>query len=371
MDSERLGKASASSFGIDAQCPGRQELLQSLGDIPEVVDPDAQRGVNLHAAWEKEDPTGLDTEDTELYIRGLKLVEHAKEVWMAPLLIECKEGTREERFYLRDEKGNIAASGQADRHYICGEKGLLLDFKSLYNHSLTPSELNWQLLLLAVLIAKEWNLNHVRCAFVKPMFNRLDVVDYNADDLKRAEYAVQQVLWASKNTPQRRPGAHCRHCAASVACPECKSWLLLPSVQTNAVGRITPTVAVDLVETLNLQDCVRIWETQTNRRNIEDAIKARLKSLPLGELAELGLTFGEPRINTPITNPMEAWSFLVMRAGIPSEALWQAVSFNKGTLTYIVQESFGLTKKDAEVWIKDKLTPFMTPTPSERPLEKI
>lgn len=367
-DDPRLGKPSASSFGLDALCPGRQDLLQSIPELPEPKDEDADRGTRLHLAWQKEDPTGLDSEDTELYIRGLKLVEHVKTVWTlqsnydAP---QCKEGTREKRFWFEDK-----ASGQADRHYISGTYGLVCDFKSLWCRSLAPSELNWQLLLLAVLVAKEYKLIHVRCAFVKPMFNRLDTVDYNADYLKRAEYAVQQVLWASKNTPQRRPGAHCRHCRASVACPECKSWLLLPSVQTNAVGRITPTMAEGLVEALSLQDCVRVWETQTSRRNIEEAIKSRLKSLPLGELADLGLTLGEPRINNPVTDPAGAWSFLAF-SGIPTEKLWAAVSLSKGTLTEIVQGQFSLTKKDAEQWIKDKLTPFVTVTPSERPLEKI
>jgi hypothetical protein len=118
----------------------------------------------------------------------------------------------------------LNASGQADRHWHSKTHGLLIDFKSLYATSLTPAELNWQLLLLAVLVAKEYELTHVRCAFVKPMFNRLDIVDYNAEDLKRAEYAVQQVIWASKHIPQRRPGAHCRHCKGATSCPEAASW---------------------------------------------------------------------------------------------------------------------------------------------------
>jgi hypothetical protein len=301
------------------------------------------------------------------------LVEQAKLQWQSWLQDSgpVKEGKREERFWLHDEKGNLAASGQADRHYIADNFALCIDYKSLWCRSLTPAELNWQLLLLAVLIAREYELTHVRCAFVKPMFNRLDIVDYNAEDLKRAENAVSQVLWNQRHIDQRRPGAHCRHCKAITACPEAKAWTLLPSVQTNAVGRITPTMATDLVETLNLQDCVLIWETQTSRRNIEDAIQDRLKALPMGELADLGLTLGEARINRPITNVAEAWSFLVMRAGVPTEKLWRSVSLSKTTLTEIVQEQLGLTKKAAEVWIKDKLASFITPTPCERPLEKI
>jgi len=373
MEDPRLGKSSASSFGIDALCPGRQALLQTLPDIPEPPDEDKERGLRLHSAWEREDPSGLDSEDAELYLRGLKLVEEVKSPWLIWLQDSgpgFKEGKREERFWLHDEKGNLATSGQADRHYTCDAFGLVVDYKSLWCRSLTPAELNWQLLLLAVLIAHEYELTHVRCAFVKPMFNRLDIVDYNADDLKRAENAVQQVLWNQKHIDQRRPGPHCRHCKAVTACPEAKAWTLLPSAQTNAVGRITPTMAADLVESLNLQDCVRIWETQTSRRNIEDAIQARLKSLPLGELADLGLTLGEPRINQPITNPAGAWSMMAM-AGIPTEKLWKAVDIKKGVLSEVIQESLNLTKKVAGEWIKDKLTPFITPQPCEKPLEKI
>ncbi len=385
----RLGKPSASSFSIDALCPGRQDLLQSLPDVPEPKDEFADRGSKLHLAWQKEDPSGLDSEDTELYERGLKLVKEALDNWLNPFArggqIQVKEGQREERFYLRDANGSIAASGQADRHWYTHtvhekREGLLLDFKSLYNPNLTPAELNWQLLLLAVLVAKEYELNHIRCAFVKPMFNKLDIVDYNADDLKRAEYAVQQVLWSIKHTPQRRPGSHCRRCRGATACPEAKAWTLLPSVQLNALegvnptmaklAGITPKMAVEMVEFLNLADCVKIHETATSRHNIEDAIAARLKSLSLGELAELGLTFGEPKINRPITFTAPAMQFLV-NAGIPNEKLWQAVEFGKSKLTDIVQEHFKMTKKGAEQWIKDKLAPFITEKLCDRPLKKI
>lgn len=379
MSDERLGKPSASSFSLDALCPGRQDLLQSLGEIAEPVDEFAERGTRLHEAWQHEGRvdaiTFTDPEDTEIYERGLKLVNEAAQQWALWLEDDgtgrIKESEREQRFYLRDESGNITASGQADRHYICVKHGLVLDFKSLWCHSLTPAELNWQLLLLAVLVAKEYDLTHIRCAFVKPMFNKLDIVDYNAEDLKRAEFAVQQVIWAIKHTPQRRPGAHCSRCRGATACFEAQAWALLPSVQSGALlGHVTPTFAKDLVERLNLSNCVRIWETATSRHNIEDAIAVRLKSLPLGELAELGLTFGEPRINRPITDPRNAYTFMV-GAGISAEHLWAAVDLGKGKVTEIVQESLKLTKKAAEQWIKDKLTPFMTEKPCEKPLVKI
>jgi hypothetical protein len=125
-----------------------------------------------------------------------------------------------------------------------------------------------------------------------------------------------------------------------------------------------------LVETLNLQDCVKIWDTQTSRRNIEDAIQTRLKALPDGELAELGLALGEARINRPITNAASAWSFLAM-AGMPTEKLWKAVKLQNGVLVEVVQEQLGLTKKAAEQWIRSNLSTFITEQPTEPPLVKI
>jgi hypothetical protein len=373
----RLGLPSASSFALDALCPGRQQLLRELGDIPEPVDEDADRGTKLHRAWQLEDSSGLDAEDVEIYERGLKLVETTKNNWIDWGALEfdrmaVKEGPREERFYLHGPDGSVTASGQADQHYIAGDFVLVCDFKSLWCRSLASSELNWQARLLSVLVAREYGATHVRFAFLKALFGKADIVDYTSEDLERAQYSIQQVLWESlQNGAQRRAGAHCRHCKAASGCPEAAAWQMLPSVQAKAQdGGITPKVATELVENISLLDCVKIWESSTARHNIEDAVKTRLKSLPLGELAELGLTFGEARINRPVTDPMRAWSFMAM-SGIPVEKLWKSVKLTNGALVEAVQETFGGTKKSAEQWVREKLSPFVTPTPSEKPLEKI
>jgi hypothetical protein len=370
----RLNKPSASSFLLTALCPGREALLREMGDTPEPIDEDAERGTKLHAAWEKEDPSGLDAEDVEIYERGLELVKLAIAQWVSDFKIEkFVEGPREERFYFHSSQGQVAASGQADRHYHSVPEGfiLVLDFKSLYAKNLVPSELNWQARFLSVAASREYCAHHSRFSFLKAMWSKLDTVDYDPLDLERAQYSIHQVLWDSKNAIQRRAGAHCRHCKAVSGCQEASAWQMLPSVQAGAQGDgITPKVASELVENISLLDCRKIWESSTARHNIEDACKTRLKALPDGELAELGLALGEPRINRPITNAASAWSFLAM-AGIPTEKLWRSVSLSKTTLTDIVAEQLGLTKKAAEAWIKDKLAPFITPQPCEKPLVKI
>jgi hypothetical protein len=371
-DPIRLNLPSASSFALDALCPGRQALLNSIGDIPEPVDHDAMHGSALHMAWEVESTLGLMQEDVELYEEGLRLAKVAYMQWVMAFDVKnAVEGQREYRFWLHGQNGELAASGQADRHWFTKERGLLLDYKALWCSSLVPSELNWQLLFLAVCCAREYDLPHVRCAFVKPMFRQLDVVDYGPEDLERAQCAIQQVLWQSKHLLERRPGPHCRHCKAATACPEAKSYCLLPSVQSNALEGIKPKDATAIVERLNLHDCVKIWATQTSRRNIEDAIKVRLKALPPEVQTELGIKLGEPKITRSITDARNAFEFLES-VGVPADKLWQAIKISNERLADVVQESLGKTSQKAAVaWIREKLAPFITEEEQDKPLQKI
>lgn len=336
-----------------------------MGDVPEPVDEDAARGTRLHAAWEKEDMTNLPPEDVEIYDRGLKLAAEAVSDWQQAFNLDfVAEGPREERLWLEDK-----ASGQLDRHWFSPEYGLVLDFKSLWCKSLVPSELNWQLLLLAVLIAKKLELTHVRAVFAKAMFGQLDIVDFNENDLARAEYAIDQVLWASKHTPDRHPGLHCRHCKAATACPEAKAYVLLPSVQARALQGVTPTTAGPIVDNLTLEDCAKILTTATSRHNIEEAIKTRLKSLSDERLLALGLVRSKPQVIRAVSNVEGALSFL---ATVGIVDVQKALKINLGTLAEIVQKSLGQSsQKAADVWIKDKLSPFITETPKEASLQSI
>jgi len=85
-------------FALDALCPGRQQLLRELGDMPEPINEDADRGTRLHKAWQLDDPTGLDSEDVEIYERGLRLVDETIASWKLDVG-KVVEGPREERFY--------------------------------------------------------------------------------------------------------------------------------------------------------------------------------------------------------------------------------------------------------------------------------
>lgn len=369
IEDPRLGLPSASSFALDALCPGRQALLKELGDLPETKDEDAERGTMLHEAWEKESHKSLGADDTDIYENGLKLVEQVKGEWG---FVGAKEGKREERFYIHDDQGNLAASGQADRHYVVGRSVLVIDFKSLWCRSLVPAELNWQARLLAVLVARHYDAEHVRFAFLKPLFGKKDIVDYNADDLDRAEYSIQQVLWEAKHNPQRRAGAHCRHCKAATTCPEAAAYVSLPSVRLNVSQGVTPKIAEELVGNISLLDCAKVFEGITSRHNIENAIKARLKALPEPTLAELGLRLGKAKVNRPITNVPGAFEFL-KSMGIPAARIWAALRFNNTDVVDVVAKSIDSiqSKKSAQDWVKDKLKIFVTEQEQEAPLESL
>lgn len=372
MNDPRLNLPSASSFSLTALCAGRETLLRSLPPQPEAIDEDADRGTKLHAAWEREDTTGLDTEDTDIYERGLKLVEETVAAWKLDVG-QVVEGNREERFYLHNSSGDIAASGQADRHYLQLDKVLVLDFKSLYAKNLVPSEQNWQAKLLSVLVAREYGSSHVRFAFLKAMFGKSDTVDYGPDDLKRAEYSIRQALWESKQPDaQRRAGPHCRFCKANAHCPEAMAWAMLPSVQTGIASQdITPKNAAMLAEGVSLFDCAKIERTKTSRRNLEDACSARLKRQDAETLAAIGLKLGKPQIMRPITNPEAAFNFL-RGLGIPEEKLWSTVNIGNGELAIVVQEELSLkSNKEATEWIRSKLSSCISEVPKAASLEKI
>jgi hypothetical protein len=281
-----------------------------------------------------------------------------------------REGPREERCYLRGKDGNIITSGQLDRHWIAPPYLLIEDLKSQYCWNLSPSHVNKQLRIYAVLAWLEYDgengpINEVRVALNKPKvhLSPLDCTDYSRHDLEMSHQQILFEIWETRQPDaQFRPGPWCDWCAGKAHCKSAGAYSLLPSVIASN--------AVDMVDQLTLEDLRRIYDCSNTVIKIIDATKKRLKALPDGELAELGLALGEPRINRPITNAASAWSFLAM-AGMPTEKLWRSVSLSKTTLTEIVAEQLGLTKKAAEAWIKDKLAPFITPQPCEKPLVKI
>lgn len=121
-------------------------------------------------------------------------------------------------------KANIIFTGQYDRVFIQGSRGLLIDFKAL--HGDHPSALeNPQLMGLAVLVAKRHKLTSLRVALVQPWKGKPTVADYGFGGLQLAASTLNMILDEERNAgpDDRKAGDWCFHCKARFGCEVFKS----------------------------------------------------------------------------------------------------------------------------------------------------
>ena len=125
---------------------------------------------------------------------------------------------------VRETKANVIFTGQFDRLYVQGDRGLLIDFKALHGKHKSAIE-NPQLMGLAVLVAKRHKLTSLRVALVQPWKGKPTVADYGGQGLLLAEDALKQILEDERNaSPEdRKAGEWCFHCKARFGCQTFKS----------------------------------------------------------------------------------------------------------------------------------------------------
>lgn len=118
-----------------------------------------------------------------------------------------------------DSKADFIFTGQFDRLYIQGGRGLLIDFKALHGEH-TEALHNPQLASLAVLVARRHNLGAVRVALVQPWKGKPTVADYAGGTLDMANDWLWQTLDAATvATPDnRKAGKWCSYCKANSVC---------------------------------------------------------------------------------------------------------------------------------------------------------
>lgn len=354
----RMGKVSASRVEILVLCPGSEQLRRTLPqEALDSSDEYTDLGQKLHKAWETENSFVLTEPELEIYNNGLSTVQDIIAQWRQEFSIEkFEEGERELRLFLNDPSTMlITASGQLDRHYIAGPYVLICDFKGLWAPNLTPAERNYQGRLQAVLAAKEYEAKHVRMAFVKAMFGRQDVTDYNDVALEHAEASIHRAIWESEQPgAQRRPGRHCLHCPCKAFCEDAAAYSMLPSVKR----RDTLKETLALVETLPPEDIVPVWRKWTEIEKIFTAIEKRLKALPPEEHERLGLMLKDGRKLDRITDNIGA--FNALRAlGYSSEQILNAVKFGKEAIVAMIQNT-GASEKVAQTIYEAELDPFIT-----------
>jgi len=363
-DDVRKGKVSASRLEILALCPGSEQLRRTLPDTAlDTGDEYTDLGSKLHKAWETESTLDLNEEELEVYQRGIETLDRIIAEWKTEFQLETvDEGQRELRLYLNDPSTlKIVASGQLDRHYGHFSKPnsrphvLICDFKGLWSPHLTPAERNWQGRLQAVLAKKEYDAKHVRMAFVKAMFGRQDVTDYDEAALGFAETSIFRAIWESEQPgAQRRAGPWCRYCPCKPFCREAALYSELPSVARG--GALEETLK--LVNLMPPEDIVAVWRKWGEVEKIFEAMEARLKALPEEEQSRLGVRMKEGRKMAAIVDKVGA--FNALRAlDISSEKILATVAFGKGELVALYQATANCSPKDAEAWYEKTLDPFI------------
>ena len=153
--------------------------------------------------------------------------DRLRDEWLMPA--ETYEGYRELRYGLtklgnvaivrEDSKADFIFTGQFDRIYIQGQRGLLIDFKALHGDH-TEALHNPQLASLAVMVARRHNLGSVRVALVQPWKGKPTVADYAGGMLDVAkDWLFQTLDAATVATPDdRKAGKWCSYCKANSVC---------------------------------------------------------------------------------------------------------------------------------------------------------
>jgi hypothetical protein len=153
--------------------------------------------------------------------------DRLRDEWLMPA--ETYEGYRELRYGLtklgnvaivrEDSRADFIFTGQFDRLYIQGNRGLLIDFKALHGEH-TEALNNPQLASLAVLVARRHKLSSVRVALVQPWKGKPTVADYGWNEINTASTWLHQTLQnATAATPEdRNAGKWCNYCKANSVC---------------------------------------------------------------------------------------------------------------------------------------------------------
>lgn len=153
--------------------------------------------------------------------------DRLRDEWLVPA--ETYEGYRELRYGLttlgnvaivrEDSRADFIFTGQFDRLYVQGNRGLLVDFKALHGAH-TEALNNPQLASLAVMVARRHKLTSVRVALVQPWKGKPTVADYGDAALLQASSWLHQTLQnATAATPEdRKAGKWCNYCKANAVC---------------------------------------------------------------------------------------------------------------------------------------------------------
>jgi len=218
MPDERKGLPSASETERLALC--RAAFMRSKNQ-PDTSTDIAQTGTRIHEAVETGNRDGLTPSEERLADECTQLALIVHDECEFDPRAESTETSKEVRLWLTDN-GTLLMSGKPDLVVIDGDRALVIDYKTGYLETLEASQ-NLQLRSLAVMVARNHNVEEVSVAIVQPNIRPgYTVARYDEIDLEIAERQLRKILDdANDENAVANPGEkQCRYCKAKPVCKE-------------------------------------------------------------------------------------------------------------------------------------------------------
>ncbi len=240
-DDPRKGGTSASNAHADSLCPGRH--LAQKGLTSEDSE-DAAFGRVIHAALASRDPSKLTADQLDIYESTVAIETRLLDQLFGPNIAKAKVFV-EQRFWVkvRDRIPNphggggpspevsdidvyYEHSGQPDRIYRLGPRGLIVEYKSLPG-DVPVAATNPQLRDQTVLAARNLVLNEVMSVPIQPLVTHDPVPClYDEVSIKQAEEEMFARVRRSNDpkSPRIAGDIQCKFCLARPTCKEYAVW---------------------------------------------------------------------------------------------------------------------------------------------------
>lgn len=374
---ERQGVPSASRLMRLKLCPGSYWLEKKIfnNNLASKPTPDAERGTRIHNATKaiamdedvsKFHPATSSDEITEAWrLFGIyKRIENA----VFPNINDQQQSIIEERFWLLDEDGIKALSGQIDIGQIVfnAEKkiweALICDYKTGWGE-VDSADTNLQMRGYAVLLKANYpELKNITVAIIAPKTGKPTLTRYEEEDLKSAKYEVLEILREAlvHEAPRIAGSEQCKYCSAKLHCSAYKENFLAP---VPVVREFTATAKEWTPET-RARFCEVLPEIT---RWLEDR-KSELKELTQsGNVPGWFISEGSKR--KKITDPQEAYRRVADIMLVSTFTKACSVSLPKLCKAYANFE--GINEKIAKESLFVRLKDLIEETQDEGKLEKV
>jgi hypothetical protein len=359
---------SASNAEADERCPGRHLAQINIPEPPESED--AAFGTRIHnelaGGTSTADVIPLTTEQ-ESIVASMKYIEaKVLDIFYPGVVGEPDKPMRERRLWIQWGDG-LMHSGQVDCAHIIGQRGLILEYKSLPGDQVVSPknlQLRDQAILLSVNVA---NLKEIGVVVNQPLVTHSpEICIYQVKDLERARDDMYRRVNQSNNPSSKRFAGEvqCKFCRAKPTCPEHIKFASALTMTGAAASLNAPVETWSPEQRAMFMDRVKIAEQW-----LEDC-KERLRELMLKEPESVpGYYLKEGRNNPTIINPGAIYAAF-QKLGGTQEQFIAALDVGKGKLTEAVKAVTKLTGNKLDAAVKGVIGENVTVTKNRPSITK-